>query len=171
MKRLLPLLSPTLLILGCYGSVPPEPPCLETPFSDSVKVETRIKRDMSRRPKSVWQVRRDSTGSWIRHGRTIHYFLTGQTSAIEWYRNGKLEGNASYWHENGAKQGEITYIDGRADGIARTWYDDGTIESEKVWKAGRLESYRRFDRKGRPIDASKSPSTAPEEVRTGSSGS
>ncbi|MBK9575531.1 MAG: hypothetical protein IPO40_00500 [Fibrobacteres bacterium] len=166
MRRLLLTLAP-MLVFGCYGSIPPEPPCFEKPFSDSVQVETRIKRDLSRRPKSVWQVRQDSNASWIRHGRTIHYFLTGQTSAVEWYRDGKLDGKASYWHENGAKQGEITYVRGMADGIARTWYDDGTIESEKTWKMGRLESLHQFDRRGRPLESSLHPLKSPDSTQPG----
>lgn len=168
MRRLLLTLAP-LLLFGCYGSIPPEPPCVEKPFPDSFQVETRIKRDLSRRPKSVWQVRQDSTGSWIRHGRTIHYFLTGQASAIEWYRDGKLDGKASYWHQNGAKQGEITYVKGKADGIARTWYDDGTIESEKTWKLGRLESLRQFDRRGQPLSNINKISNPPDSSSSGKS--
>jgi antitoxin component YwqK of YwqJK toxin-antitoxin module len=130
-------------------------------------VETRITRDMSRRPKSVWQVRQDSAGSWIRHGRTVHYFLNGQASAIEWYRDGKLDGKASYWHSNGAKQGEIAYIQGKADGQARTWYDDGAIESEKIWKMGRLESLRQFDRRGRASDKSFKSSNTSDSIQPG----
>lgn len=141
-----------LILGGCYGSVPPEPPCLESPPSDGVVTQIRVNRDMSRRPRQVWHVRQDSSGSWIRHGRAVHYFLNGQPSAIEWYRDGKLHGKASYWHENGALQGEIEYTDGRADGIAKTWYDNGRIESERPWKEGRLFGTERgFDRRGKLV--------------------
>jgi hypothetical protein len=141
-----------LILGGCYGSIPPEPPCQESPVPDGVATQIRIKRDMSRRPREVWHVRQDSSGSWIRHGRDIHYFLTGQPAAIEWYRNGRLHGKANYWHENGALQGEIEYLDGKAEGSARTWYDDGQIESERTWKDGRLQGLERaFDRRGRLV--------------------
>lgn len=146
------ILLASLVLAGCYGSIPPEPPCLESPPFDSVATRVRIRRDMSRRPREVWHVRQDSSGSWIRHGRDIHYFLTGQASAIEWYRDGRLDGKASYWHENGALQGEIVYRNGLADGLARTWYDDGRLESERLWKNGRLEGTERtFDRRGRLV--------------------
>lgn len=148
MKTRLPLLA--LALAGCYGSLPPEPPCHDTPLPDSVAVQTRVRRDLSRRPREVWQVRQDSSGSWIRHGRAIHYFLTGQASAIEWYRNGKLHGKASYWHENGALQGELEYRDGLAEGRARTWFDDGQLASEKLWHRGRPRGTERtYDRRGR----------------------
>lgn len=159
MRYLAAILSFQVLV-GCYGSIPPEPPCIDQISSDSVPVETRILRDMSRRPKKVWHVRQDSTGSWIQHGRSIHYFLNGQVSAIEWYRNGKLEGAASYWHQNGAKQGEIAYVRGVPNGVARTWYDDGTIESEKQWNMGHLERWIKFDRRGKLIPASPTSGTS-----------
>jgi hypothetical protein len=146
------LLLACFVLAGCYGSIPPEPPCLESPPPDGIATQIRVNRDMSRRPREVWHVRQDSSGSWIRHGRHIHYFLSGQPSAIEWYRDGKLHGKASYWHENGALQGEIEYIDGRADGLARTWYPDGQLESERRWKHGRLDgAERNFDRRGKLV--------------------
>ena len=146
------LLIVSLGLAGCYGSIPPEPPCQESPSPDGIVTRIRIKRDLSRRPREVWHVRQDSSGSWIRHGRDIHYFLTGQTAAIEWYQSGRLNGQASYWHQNGALQGEIKYKDGLADGLARTWYDDGTLESERTWKDGKLEGIdRSFDRRGRLV--------------------
>jgi len=151
-KRMLACFGLLLAIFGCYGSPPPEPPCFDLSMGDSVATETRIQRDMSRRPKRIWHVRRDSTGSWIPHGRDVHYFLNGQASAIEWYRDGKLDGASSYWHENGAKQGEITYRTGKAQGVARTWYDQGQVESERTWVDGALEGLeRRWDRRGHPV--------------------
>ena len=168
MKSKLLLLA--LGLAGCYGSIPPEPPCQDTPLPDSVVVRTRIRRDMSRRPREVWHVRQDSSGSWIRHGRAIHYFLTGQAAAIEWYKDGKLHGKASYWHENGVLQGEIEYRDGLAEGRARTWFDDGRIESEKFWKKGRLQGTERlFDRRGRVV-REKVWSTAPDSGEAPSRG-
>jgi MORN repeat variant len=147
-----PLLLAALLLAGCYGSIPPEPPCGESPSPDGVVTRIRIKRDMSRRPREVWHVRQDSSGSWVRHGRDIHYFLTGQPAAIEWYRNGRLNGKANYWHENGSMQGEIVYKDGLADGLARTWYDDGQLESERPWKDGKLVGFERtYDRRGKLV--------------------
>jgi len=149
MKIVVSSLYLAFLLAGCYGSIPPEPPCLERTGPDSALVEVRIERTMSRRPRRVWHVRRDSTGSWIPHGRDIHYFLNGQASAIEWYRDGKRDGAASFWHENGAKQGEIAYHDGLAEGLARTWYDDGRIELERTWVHGKLDGIeRRWDRRG-----------------------
>lgn len=140
------------ILVGCYGSLPPEPPCQDPGTTDSVRTEVRIDRDLSRRPRHVWRVRRDSTGSWIRHGRDIHYFLTGQPSAVESYRDGLLDGEASYWHENGAKQGEIRYERGLAQGVARTWHPDGGIEAERHWKHGKLDGLeRRWDRRGRVV--------------------
>lgn len=139
-------------LCGCFGSLPPEPPCTDPFVTDSVKTEIRVDRDLSRRPRHVWRVRRDSTGSWIRHGRDIRYFLTGQPSAIESWVHGQLEGTASYWHENGAKQGEIHYEKGTAQGVARTWYDDGRIEIERTWNRGKLDGLeRRWDRRGRVV--------------------
>lgn len=150
MKHLSLLAATIPLLAGCYGSVPPEPPCIDSPAPDGMATETRIRRDMSRRPREVWHVRQDSSGSWIRHGRSIRYFLNGQASAIEWYKDGKLHGEATYWHENGAQQGRVAFDNGLPDGLARTWYDDGRLESERTWKNGRPTGIeRRYDRQGR----------------------
>lgn len=146
------LAASAIVLCACYGSIPPEPPCSDVVAPDGKPLETRLRRNMSRRPVEVWHVYRDSAGNWIRHGRAIRYFLNGQTKSVEWWRDGKLEGPASYWFENGEKQGEITYAGGLPEGIARSWYDNGVKESEKTWSQGKLEGKElHWDRRGRLI--------------------
>ncbi len=45
MKTKILLLS--LGLAGCYGSIPPEPPCLEAPAPDGIVTQIRVKRDLS----------------------------------------------------------------------------------------------------------------------------
>lgn len=151
MKRLL-LLAALSLLSGCFGSIPPEPPCSDSVSSDGKVLEVRLRRNMSRRPVEVWHVYRDSSNNWVRHGRAVRYFLNGQTKSVEWWKDGKLDGPASYWFENGEKAGEILYVAGLADGIARSWYDNGIKESEKTWTQGKLNGKEfHWDRRGRLV--------------------
>lgn len=144
--------TPLFFLCGCFGAIPPEPPCFDAVTSDGKILETRLRRNMSRRPVEVWHVYRDSSGNWIRHGRAVRYFLNGQTKSVEWWRDGRLEGPASYWFENGEKQGELTYVAGLADGIARSWHNNGMKECEKTWSQGKLDgTERHWDRRGRLI--------------------
>lgn len=55
---------------------------------------------------------------------------------ILYYKDGKENGMATAWHENGQKMSEINYINGNEDGKGVDWNEDGTIVSETNWKDG-----------------------------------
>jgi hypothetical protein len=144
------LLTACAMMSGCFGSLPPDPPCSDWRPPDDRPTEVRVTRNMSRRPTEVWRVALDSGGAWVRHGRDVKYFLDGQVKSEETWHMGRLEGAASYWYENGAKEGETNFVDGLPEGISVSWYPTGVRESEKTWKSGKLDGWeRRWDARAR----------------------
>ena len=43
----------------------------------------------------------------------IDWYENGQIEAEENYKDGKLDGKATYWHENGKIKGKVTFKDGK----------------------------------------------------------
>ena len=54
----------------------------------------------------------------------------------EYYKDGKLNGLSTWWHENGQKQNEDHYKDGKLNGLSTWWYENGQIECEGFFKDG-----------------------------------
>ncbi len=54
------------------------------------------------------------------------------------FKDGKLDGISTSWHENGQKWSEQTYKGGKADGIWTYWTEDGKKWSEQTYKDGEL---------------------------------
>ena len=130
------------------------PPAPQVPgriqAADGRWLETRVVRHLSRRPKEVFHVYRDSTGAFIRHGSDTRYYMTGQVKFQEHYRDGLLDSVTEFWYPNGNKQGELPYKDGKPHGKAITWYPDGKKMSEKNWEDGRLQGLSiEWDEKGK----------------------
>ena len=53
------------------------------------------------------------------------------------YKDGKREGKALEWHENGQKQFEGYFKDGKIDGKAFAWYENGQKQAEGNFKDGK----------------------------------
>ena len=135
---LLVLLLP-FLFAACAGSPPPEADKRKIQSPDGKWLEQRIVRHPSRRPEEIFYVYRDSSGSFVRHGTDIHYFLDGQVKFEEHYKDGALDSVTEFWYPNGTKQGELPYLEGKPHGKATTWYPDGRKKSEKTWSRGQLD--------------------------------
>ena len=160
MKRLLLIVLPLLLIVGCSS---PEPINYETtlierdgvfytkdtnkPYSGPVfslnhkgqkKVEGTYKdgkRD------GLWT-------KWYRSGqkKSERNYKEGLRDGLhtEWSRSGqkKFEGNYkegrlhTEWYENGQKKFEGNYKEGRSDGLWTEWYENGQKKSEGNYKDG-----------------------------------
>ena len=54
----------------------------------------------------------------------------------EYYKDGKLNGLSTWWHENGQKQNEDHYKDGKLNGLSTCWHENGQIEGEGFFKDG-----------------------------------
>ena len=152
---------PMFFILGllamqaCVREIPPVvldyPPALFEQ-RDSVHLEARLTRHMSGRVEHLWFEYQDTTGTWIKHGPEVEYFLSGIKKTVQYWRKGKLDGPVTYWSEEGGIQGFAVYRAGQLNGPAKAWNKDGKIKSVKYWKAGKLNGLQReYDDEGKLV--------------------
>ncbi len=66
-------------------------------------------------------------------GERRKFSYEGEPIAIEEWKNGKLHGLASYFH-NGVKTSEILYLDGEKNGMERHYVDGEIISQEIAWE-------------------------------------
>jgi antitoxin component YwqK of YwqJK toxin-antitoxin module len=55
------------------------------------------------------------------------------------YKDGKLDGKRTTWHQNGQKKSEINYKDGKREGKSTSWYPSGEIQLEINYINGEKE--------------------------------
>ena len=79
-----------------------------------------------------------------------------------WYENGQIQSSASFkdgipdgggitWYENGQMEEEANYKDGEVNGLQRQWYENGQLESEVNFKDGKRVGLLRMWHKGGKI--------------------
>ena len=66
-------------------------------------------------------------------------FYGGRLRELMQWKNGKPDGRAMLWHDNGKKRSEATYKDGEPDGLETEWYENGQKKSEETWKDGKAD--------------------------------
>ena len=98
MKRLLLIILPLLLIVGCSGFQFNHVP-IEGTFKDSIK-------------KGVYTFR----------------YENGQKQYEGTYKNGKEDGLHTWWYRNGQKKFERTYKDGELVEVIGGWKEDGSVK-------------------------------------------
>ena len=64
---------------------------------------------------------------------------SGVKGGLYRYKDGKLDGLMTQWHENGQKKEEETYKDGKKDGLDTVWYENGQKSVEATYKDGKLD--------------------------------
>lgn len=132
------LLAAGIILTSCFSSRPPAPNREITLARDGRKIEERITRTLSRRPRKIFHVYKDSISNYIKHGPYTEYYLTGSVKYEAYYNSDKLDSLSVFWYPNGHKQGEIQYQDGLLHGLAQTWHKNGLLHTEKVWSHGKL---------------------------------
>ena len=81
-------------------------------------------------------------------GLTTGWHENGQKELEATYKDGKPDGLSTYWHENGQKSLEGTYKDGERDGLVTQWYENGQKSSEITYKDGRKISVKGWNEDG-----------------------
>ena len=66
-------------------------------------------------------------------------------------KDGKPEGLATWWSENGQKEKEINYEDGKYEGLGTFWHENGQKQVEANFKDGKLISGKYWNSKGEPV--------------------
>jgi len=72
-----------------------------------------------------------------REGTWMFYRMSGRLKGKEQYRNGKLEGEADNYFENGNPSSHEPYVNDQLDGVATTYYYAGNIKSKSNYKQGK----------------------------------
>ena len=72
-------------------------------------------------------------------GKFISKWSNVQKQSEVNFKNGKQDGLATMWHENGQKKEEINYINGKEDGLTTYWYENGQKQSEVNFKNGKQD--------------------------------
>ena len=127
MKRLLLIVLPLLLIVGCSS---PEPINYE---------ETLNKRD------GVFYTK-DTNKPYS--GQVFSLYKDGKNKGEGSLKDGEKDGLWTYWYESGQKESERTYKDGEKDGLSIGWYENGQKELEITYKNGKLISRKDWNYDG-----------------------
>ena len=73
----------------------------------------------------------------LRHGEYKEYYYT-TPKEIRFYQNGKLEGLAQIYYDNGKLMEEGNYKNGLREGVSK-WYDqEGNLSIQYEYKNGQL---------------------------------
>ncbi len=65
-----------------------------------------------------------------------------------WPRNMRGDGVEKYFYENGGPASEVILKEGRREGLARAWHENGKLSAEAVYAGGRITVRREFDENG-----------------------
>ena len=71
-------------------------------------------------------------------GLAISWYENGQKSVEVTYKDGKMNGGYTRWRENGQKEEEGTYKDGKFYGLWTNWHENGQKEEEGTYKDGKI---------------------------------
>ena len=114
MKRLLLIVLPLLLIVGC---------------SKPISEETLIDKD---------GLKYHSDTKELFSGKVYSNHMGGNKWVEHTYKDGKENGLFTEWYENGQMSYEGIYKDGELDGLHIEWYDNGQKLAIRTYKDGNL---------------------------------
>jgi len=143
MKRLLLIVLPLLLIVGCSS---PEPINYETTLveRDDVYYTKDTNKPYSGQVFSLYDDGKKKGEGNLKDGKMISkterkYYGNGQKRKERTFKNGIENGLRTDWYENGQREIEQTYKDGKGNGLSTYWYESGQKWSQVILKDGRLD--------------------------------
>jgi len=152
MKRLLLIVLPLLLIVGCSS---PEPINYETTLVDreGVFYTKDTNQPYSGPVFSIDKNGRNKRESILEDGKMItykyfKYYENGQKKNEISFKDGKPDGLLTHWYENGQKKGEGSLKDGKPDGLSTNWFENGQKKEEGTYKDGELISKKEWNEDG-----------------------
>ena len=133
MKRLLLIVLPLLLIVGCSKVEGQQQliPFVEKKENGSIEI-TYYKKTQN----GIEMVKKEG------------YWRNGQKEFKKNYKDGELNGLYTWFHENGQKKTERTYKNGEYDGLETKWYSNGQKQEESTYKDGKEISWKRWNQDG-----------------------
>jgi len=82
------------------------------------------------------QVILTSDGDYVKHGRAVSWYESGQKAGEMFFEHGKPHGEQLVWHENGRKKARGQWEHGLASGKWTEWDEDGRLILEGPMVAG-----------------------------------
>jgi len=78
---------------------------------------------------------------WFQFGNLISetkflYYGSDLIQSVETYKNGKLDGERTWWYENGQMKSEVKWKNGIKNGKFTSWHENGQIKNESNFKDG-----------------------------------
>jgi antitoxin component YwqK of YwqJK toxin-antitoxin module len=148
MKRLLLIVLPLLLIVGCSKPISEE----TLIDKDGLKYHSDTKELFSGKVYSNHM----GGNKWVEHtykdgkenGLFTEWYENGQMSYEGIYKDGELDGLHIEWYDNGQKLAIRTYKDGKLDGLITKWYENGQKESEVNYKDEEIISEKWWNEDG-----------------------
>ena len=148
MKRLLLIVLPLLLIVGCSKLISEE----TLIDKDGLKYHPDTKELFSGKVYSNHMGgNKKIEGSYKdgkKDGLLIRWYKNGQKFREGTWKDGKEDGLWTRWYDNGKKRFEGTYKDEERDGLWTLWYDNGQKQSEKTFKDGKRISIKEWNEDG-----------------------
>ena len=81
-------------------------------------------------------------------GNLINWYENGQNESEVNYKDGKEDGLWTKWYKNGQMEREETYKEGEEDGLGTSWYENGQKSSEGTYKDGKEISFKMWNSDG-----------------------
>ena len=127
MKRLLLIVLPLLLIVGCSKPLDDE----SLIDRGGVKYQQDSQKPYSGKVFSLYgNAQKEFEGSYKdgkRDGLRTGWYENGQKKSEGTYKDGKQDGTWTLWYENGQKKGNFSIKNGKENGLWTTWYEDGEL--------------------------------------------
>ena len=141
--KILVLLCAAIMLAGCSEEKSTGDPKIDQALKDAVHFDSLATGDWTGRfyqnnePYSGWAIRTDRWG----------------VAALLQFKDGKMNGLSTQWHENGQKKGEATFKDGKIDGLATGWHENGQKAAEATYKDGEEVSGKYWNSKGEEVES------------------
>jgi antitoxin component YwqK of YwqJK toxin-antitoxin module len=109
---------------------------------EQVVAPTLVSRDTIReqyadgKPRVEREVARYSDNTFQAEGAHREYYPNGQLFVEGRFRNGRQDGEWTYWFETGKQNRKVAYKDGKLDGSWEVTRADGTISAKRSFKNG-----------------------------------
>jgi antitoxin component YwqK of YwqJK toxin-antitoxin module len=143
MKALFIALFVSLLLFGCGSPDLDDPKTLDGIIAQAIDEDKLQKR--GKEGEELFYVPNTQTPYT---GWKKKLYKNGQVEELSHFKDGKLEGVVTVWHENGQKKVEINCKDGKLEGFGASWYENGEKKSEGNFKDGKLVTVTRWTPKG-----------------------
>ena len=119
-------------------------------YFDDTKAGTIIAtRDFSKNDNSCYAIFYDQKGNKVSEGKLVnkitegtwkyYHFESTQLMTIEFYKNGKLEGNRKVFYKDGTVAEDTNYKAGIKEGTSKTFSETGKLIDEHIYKNGQYD--------------------------------